>query len=110
MIKHVIKKRDRYMTGHNYATGLGYKFHWTKDLAEARKWETGELAAAQEMARKAKGRVVDHNFVEPMDTLLQEALERLVVLEDDSGLVDRIGDCLQERLFSDAYQVSRRVY
>lgn len=32
---YVMKKRHRYLTGHSYATGLGYSFHWSADIGEA---------------------------------------------------------------------------
>lgn len=35
---YVLKKRDRYMTGHSYATGRGYSFSWSADLSEARRF------------------------------------------------------------------------
>lgn len=35
---YVLKKRDRYMTGHSYSTAYGYSFSWSDDPGEARRF------------------------------------------------------------------------
>lgn len=35
---YILKKRDRYMTGHSYATGIGYSYSWSPNINDARRF------------------------------------------------------------------------
>jgi hypothetical protein len=35
---YVLRRRDRYMTGHGYATGIGYSFSWSPSIEDARRF------------------------------------------------------------------------
>jgi hypothetical protein len=35
---YVLTKRGKYMEGHGYATGLGYRYSWTRDIGKARRF------------------------------------------------------------------------
>ena len=35
---YVLKKRCRYLTGHSYATGIGYSFSWSPNIEDARRF------------------------------------------------------------------------
>jgi hypothetical protein len=37
-VMYALRKRGKYMEGHSYATGIGYRFHWTRDITKARRF------------------------------------------------------------------------
>ena len=47
----VLKKAGKYLVGHDYATGRGYSFHWSKDITKARRWHS-ELDNGYESLRQ----------------------------------------------------------
>jgi len=56
---YVVKKNGKYMTGHGYATGIGYKFTWSKNITEAREMEH---YLAERLANTSKGKVCIGNL------------------------------------------------
>lgn len=55
----LIKKRGKYMKGHGYASGFGYKFTWTNDISAARKFEEMD-GPADSLAQLSGGKIVTH--------------------------------------------------
>lgn len=53
---YLIKKRNKFMKGHGYATGFGYNFSWTDNEATARRFLSKE--GAEELAQASKSKLV----------------------------------------------------
>jgi hypothetical protein len=63
---YVVKKNGKYMTGHGYATGIGYNFTWSKYIIQAREMSYN---LAERLANTSKGKVCigdlsNKNFIE----------------------------------------------
>jgi hypothetical protein len=56
-VSYVIQKGKKYMRGHSYATGFGYDFSWTFDIAEARHFADDDYIT-DSLSRISKGRIV----------------------------------------------------
>lgn len=55
---YVVKKAGKYLSGHSYATGIGYKFNWTPDPSFARRFADDEEVYANVFASQTNGRKV----------------------------------------------------
>lgn len=55
---YVVKKAGRYLSGHSYATGIGYKFSWTPDPSFARRFADDEEVYADGFASQTNGHKV----------------------------------------------------
>lgn len=51
-----VKRRKKYLTGHSYATGIGYSFSWADDSRSARQLEE---STALFLAVVSGGKVVE---------------------------------------------------
>jgi len=54
---YVIVKRKKYLEGWNYASGFGYSFFWTTDMAKARRFADDD-ASVDSYAKETNGRLV----------------------------------------------------
>jgi len=54
---YVIKKGKKYLTGHGYATGFGYKFFWSNNKDEARRFSAEDLPMAHGLRQTCSGTV-----------------------------------------------------
>lgn len=43
-MSYILKRRDRYMTGHSYSTLRGYSFSWSMDENDARRFADDDPA------------------------------------------------------------------
>ena len=56
----LLKKHGKFLTGHSYATGFGYKFSWSKDQSKARRFmDDGSdgLESLQQLTRTSAQKV-----------------------------------------------------
>lgn len=56
----LVKKKGKYLTGHSYATGIGYSFNWSAEIQKARQME---IRIALSMAIHTEGKVIDGNLI-----------------------------------------------
>lgn len=54
---YLIQKRGKFMTGHGYATGVGYSYSWSTNEAEARRFGDDD-AMVDVHAQRTKGKPV----------------------------------------------------
>jgi hypothetical protein len=54
---YIIKRGSRYMTGHSYATGMGYRFSWSSDPSKARRIADDD-ASTDVFASQTRGKIV----------------------------------------------------
>lgn len=53
----IIRKAKKFLSGHSYATGFGYKFHWTPHAHLARRFGDCEISRAEGFAHQTKGKL-----------------------------------------------------
>lgn len=51
---HIVKKGNKYLNGHSYATGLGYRFTWSAFLKDAIRFRP--KSSAEGFANLTKGK------------------------------------------------------
>ena len=50
-----VKKGKKYLTGHGYASGIGYSFNWSLNIKEGRKMN---LFLAIDLSQRANGKII----------------------------------------------------
>jgi len=53
----LLMKRGKFLEGHSYATGIGYKFHWTTNESEARRFADFESGTAEGFANQTNATI-----------------------------------------------------
>lgn len=63
----VVIKRGKYLEGHRYSTAFGRKYRWTKDLANARKFDPLH-SDADYFASQTNGKIIKQPKSKSNDT------------------------------------------
>lgn len=107
---YVVKKNGKYMTGHGYASGIGYKFHWSRNITEAREMEH---YLAKRLAATSKGRVCigdlsNKDFIEIKRLMTVEQIKdeygKQLSIEQVQGILKVVHSPILQNKFKEAFE------